>query len=585
MTLRTRILFSFTGLTAVILLTVSILVNQAATTLTHDSLDKYRALKTELAGTVAERELAFRLEQVRLNGVPGAESEQAGIPIFQVFSPEKALPVGSDGWLFDSVSGKWLYPFYPQKDGPGASFLAFNPENLIRFCEPFLTDTSLKLQILGPGNLVLGARDTLFSRFLGRGLLNPDSSQVDFGAYIHHTRGRVQNLDDWHDRSLFIFPLEGTPFRILVSVSSSEETETAENLFYLIALINLVLFLLLTLSGFYVIRIVTGPLKAATLFIRDITTGRSKLSDLSSTGKDEEFKLLDQSVRDLYLSLSSSVDLIKKNGIELSMMTEEIRTTLNTFSESAVSLSAAVTQTTSAMEEMTASSRNISSTSSEVVLIAKNSQSRALDGLDGFRQFVKKMEDIRQKNELRSQDIGTLAKKAARITEIMTIINHINEQTKLIAFNAALEASGAGEAGKRFSVVANEIRRLADNVQESTEEIKLMISEIQHSAVELMKGTSEASGSIQSGIVHINGMVGTMETFVNEASNTTEAAQQISYSTQQQLSAAEEIVTTLHDVSVTATRFAEISNSLARTAERLNAMSVQLVEMTIVNVQ
>ncbi|MCK6602255.1 MAG: methyl-accepting chemotaxis protein [Bacteroidetes bacterium] len=585
MTLRTRILFSFTGLTAVILLTVSILVNQAATTLTHDSLDKYRALKTELAGTVAERELAFRLEQVRLNGMPGAESEQAGIPIFQVFSPEKALPVGSDGWLFDSVSGKWLYPFYPQKDGPGASFLAFNPENLIRFCEPFLTDTSLKLQILGPGNLVLGARDTLFSRFLGRDLQTPDSSQVDFGAYIHHTRGRVQNLDDWNDRSLFIFPLDGTPFRILVSVSSSEETETAENLFYLIALINLVLFLLLTLSGFYVIRIVTGPVKAATLFIRDITTGRSKLSDLSSTGKDEEFKLLDQSVSDLYLSLSSSVDLIKKNGIELSMMTEEIRTNLNTFSESAVSLSAAVTQTTSAMEEMTASSRNISSTSSEVVLIAKNSQSRALDGLDGFRQFVKKMEDIRQKNELRSQDIGTLAKKAARITEIMTIINHINEQTKLIAFNAALEASGAGEAGKRFSVVANEIRRLADNVQESTEEIKLMISEIQHSAVELMKGTSEASGSIQSGIVHINGMVGTMETFVNEASNTTEAAQQISYSTQQQLSAAEEIVTTLHDVSVTATRFAEISNSLARTAERLNAMSVQLVEMTIVNVQ
>jgi len=585
MTLRTRILFSFTGLTAVILLTVSILINKAVTTLTHDSLDKYRALKTELAGTVSERELTYRLGQISQNGLPDAGSEPAEFPLFQAFSPDKALIAGSGGWLLDSASGRWLYSYPTQKGGTGVSFLAFNPENLIRFGEPFLSDSSLKLQILGPGNLVLDARDPYFIRFRGRVLLNPDSSQVDFGSYNHHNRGRVQNLDGWNDRSLFIFPLEGTPFRILVSVSDTEETESAENLIYLLALINLVLLILLTLSGFYVIRVVTGPLKAATLFIRDITTGKSKLSDLSTTGKDEEFKLLDQSVKDLYLSLSSSVDLIKKNGIELSMMTEEIRTTLNTFSESAVSLSAAVTQTTSAMEEMTASSRNISSTSSEVVLIAKNSQSRALDGLDGFRQFVKKMEDIRQKNELRSQDIGTLAKKAARITEIMTIINHINEQTKLIAFNAALEASGAGEAGKRFSVVANEIRRLADNVQESTEEIKLMINEIQQSAVELIKGTSEASGSIQGGIVHINGMVGTMETFVNEASNTTDAAQQISYSTQQQLSAAEEIVTTLHDVSVTATRFAEISNSLAKTAERLNTMSVQLVEMTIVNVQ
>jgi methyl-accepting chemotaxis protein len=89
------------------------------------------------------------------------------------------------------------------------------------------------------------------------------------------------------------------------------------------------------------------------------------------------------------------------------------------------------------------------------------------------------MEDIREQNQKIISEIRNLSDMIIRISEAIRIIDGIADQTKLIAFNASLEASSSGESGARFSVVAAEIRRFADNVAESTRENKQKIEEVQ----------------------------------------------------------------------------------------------------------
>ncbi|MBN8704420.1 MAG: methyl-accepting chemotaxis protein [Bacteroidetes bacterium] len=637
--LRYRILFSLVGVTSLVMVIISVITFYVAGNLRHDSNDRYFSTQIMNFSNLFELEIANY--QHNLKSV--TESNQSEISDFFanrdskgdsgknlqeemkfflsgdreivtnyfVALPQNGLFAGQEkvnqSLLTQMLkSGANIKPLVlhdaltqngqprlilttPSTNGNAASERGFtglviNFPKLIEKLETLTADSGIYIQFFDQNDHLIFASDPEFLPFIGQIVKDENGLPFNFEGGIHSAKKGITNIDNWNNRSLYVVSIENTPFRILFSIPDADLKASVTEISNLLIVFNVILFITLIFLAWYNSSKVIRPVTHLTRLIRDTSAGTLKLSDLVDKKQDAEFQELGMAFRDFILSSTSVVDGIKQNGIELSGMTEDINGTLSKFSESASTLSAAVAQTTSAMEEMAASSRNISATTGSVVAIARQSQTRALDGLEEFKAFLKKMEEIRAKNDNRSHDIVSLGKKAARITEIMTIINHINEQTKLIAFNAALEASGAGEAGKRFSVVANEIRRLAENVQESTEEIKMMISEIQQSTGELMKGTAEANSSIQTGVNQVKEIVNSMNLFVDEAKNTTESAQQISYSTQQQLSAAEEIVTTLHDISLTASQFAEMSTDLANTAERLNSMSVQLVEMSIVSV-
>jgi methyl-accepting chemotaxis protein len=130
----------------------------------------------------------------------------------------------------------------------------------------------------------------------------------------------------------------------------------------------------------------------------------------------------------------------------------------------------------------------------------------------------------------------------------MAIINQIADQTKLLAFNAALEASSAGEAGKRFGVVASEIRRLADSVMESTEEIEGKINEIQNAVNHLVIASEKGTKKIQEGMVSSSQTSKSLQEILEDAQSTTDAVKEISLSTQQQSTASEQVLTALREI-------------------------------------
>ena len=136
---------------------------------------------------------------------------------------------------------------------------------------------------------------------------------------------------------------------------------------------------------------------------------------------------------------------------------------------------------------------------SVITSIVSKMEKDVLKGFSILEKNVKKMEDIKEKNSGVINGIISLGNKVNKIRDIVRVINTITDQTKVIAFNAALEAASAGETGKRFSVVAGEVNRLADDIAGLTRQIREQVEEIQSSSSYLIVYSEEGSDRIAEG--------------------------------------------------------------------------------------
>jgi len=255
------------------------------------------------------------------------------------------------------------------------------------------------------------------------------------------------------------------------------------------------------------------------------------------------------------LNLKSHLDTIQQVLSNVSDAAAVVDTSAAQISESVgghISIttqqSASVSEITSTMEELSATSMQIADNSNSVVEISSIALDDTEQGAKAVESVMVKMNEIDQNNQNNVKEIVELGKKSKEITKIMDIIDNIADQTKLIAFNAAIEASGAGESGKRFGVVAVEIRRLADNVMESTGEIKGKIEEIQETINRLVIASEKGSKKIEEGSGLASETVVMLRNMLTRVQSTVEAAKQISLSTQQQKTASSQVVDALKEI-------------------------------------
>lgn len=242
-------------------------------------------------------------------------------------------------------------------------------------------------------------------------------------------------------------------------------------------------------------------------------------------------------------------------------------------------MSSTVIEITSTMEELSASSTQIADHSSSVVDIANHTLENSKKGSDSMQQLLTRMGDIRTGNQNSLKEIVELGAKSKEISKVMEIINSIADQTKLIAFNAALEAASAGESGRRFGVVAAEIRRLADSVTDSTNEIEDKIQEIQGSISRLVITSEKGTITIDVGMEASANTARNLGDLVDAASHTSSAAQQISLSTQQQKTASSQVVSALREIVTASTHTAQSIRSVSEIGDEMNMMSHELSEL------
>jgi len=169
-----------------------------------------------------------------------------------------------------------------------------------------------------------------------------------------------------------------------------------------------------------------------------------------------------------------------------------------------------------------------------------------------------------------------LGQKIQSIWDIVNMINIIAAQTKIIAFNAELEASSVGEVGENFQIVASEIRRLADNIVESTQEIKGKIAEIERSSASVIKVSEEGTAKITEGWQLYSNLQRLFEDVLQSADVSANAADRIALSSKQQVSAFEQILQTLKQIAEGVENFVVSTKATTGAAGKLRELANML---------
>jgi len=265
----------------------------------------------------------------------------------------------------------------------------------------------------------------------------------------------------------------------------------------------------------------------------------------------------------------SLAKIIKKSTDDIFLSSKEIFINANNQASS-------IHEIESTIKENTQIAGDISDKTSSVSNIASKMENDVIHGFSVLENNINKLEEIKKKNEGVITGIINLGNKILKIRDIVKNINTITDQTKVIAFNAGLEAASAGEHGKRFTVVANEVNRLADDVASLTMQIREQVEEIQNSSSSLIISSEESTDKIREG----NNLIKELDDIFREirsgAEITANQAQTITLSTQKQLKSTEQINVAISDISKGLTNFIQSTRIASASAEELTEIIQEL---------
>ena len=242
--------------------------------------------------------------------------------------------------------------------------------------------------------------------------------------------------------------------------------------------------------------------------------------------------------------------------------------------------SAAVKEIVATMEDNNALSETISRKIKDVAGVAEKTSGDVADGVSHLELNVSQLREIAEANKTTIDGIKALGDKINNIWDIVTLINSVADQAKIIAFNAELEASSAGEAGKNFHIVATEIRRLADGIIDGTKEIKEKISEIQQSSDSLILASENGTVKIEEGCDTAKTLKERFDSIKNASEVTAESSGDITTIIQQQAAATEQILTTLKQIAAGVENFSSATESISTASQNLKVIAMEMNRQT-----
>jgi methyl-accepting chemotaxis protein len=284
---------------------------------------------------------------------------------------------------------------------------------------------------------------------------------------------------------------------------------------------------------------------------------------------EDEFAVLARSYNQMLDLIVYLIRQSQESSKRLAQSSSEILSATEQQASGAAEQAASISQTTATMEELAATYRQIADNADHVVRMAEASLGTAESGQHAVMNTLTSMEQIKARAQTSANKILALGERSQQISQVLSIINNIADQTKILALNAAIEAARAGEAGKGFSVVAVEIRKLAESVVESTSEISSIMGEIQAAANDLVISTEQELKQVTDGVdlAHVTG--DSLEQILDMIEQTTSSAKEISVATQQQKSATDQVVKAMKEVAQVAQQTAAGSKQVAGSAEML----------------
>lgn len=257
----------------------------------------------------------------------------------------------------------------------------------------------------------------------------------------------------------------------------------------------------------------------------------------------------------------------------------ELQTTATEQATGAREQATAMSEITTTMNELLATSRQIAGSAQRVSSIATDTASAARNGDQVVRKAHDSVAGIKRQVDQVVSHMLELGRKSQQIGGVVEIISELSEQTNILAINANIEAAGAGESGRRFAVVADEIRKLADRVAGSTKDIRSLIDDVRAAVNSTVMATETGSKAVDAGTRDFTDLTISLSQMVSLAGTASEAAREIELSTKQQSTAVEQVNGAVANVAQVS-REAESSTTQAmQTAAELATLSRRLTQL------
>ncbi len=265
---------------------------------------------------------------------------------------------------------------------------------------------------------------------------------------------------------------------------------------------------------------------------------------------------------------------IQSSSIEVASAAASVNEIASELASGSSQQAASVVEITAAMEELARTASQIAGNAASQADLAQAAEESGNAGQAAVEEAVGGIEEVKKRISgiaSRAEILGTRSKEIYRVLDLIT---EIAQETHILSLNAAIEAAAAGEHGRRFSVVADEVRRLAQRSQESVQSVRNLLNEFAGSIRTTVVATEEGSREAGRVLERARAAAAAIEDLRGASSDTARVAREISLATQQQNSASDEVVLTLKEVSQVVQRMADSLRQFTETADRLNRLGL-----------
>jgi len=272
------------------------------------------------------------------------------------------------------------------------------------------------------------------------------------------------------------------------------------------------------------------------------------------------------------------LERVRKAAMEVTACSNNILVAADEMQAGATQQDQEITNTSSAVEELTVSMKQVSNNAEASAEAARRALDAAEQGNRAVRDTLEGMQRIRSSVQATAKKIKSLGDRSLEISEIINVINDITEQTNLLALNAAIEAARAGEAGRGFAVVADEVRKLAEHSRSATKDIAALIKAIQAETNEAVVVMEDGTKEVESGAQLADQAGRALDAISSVVRQSAELVQEISLASKQQVRGTEGVAHAMQIISNITRQTSQGTRGTVATVSQLVKLSDQLNE-------